>query len=258
MISLKLLTYNILFDMLNIHKRTNGIINIILNELPDIVALQEVNSISYDILKTNKNINKKYNFNKSQFNEMYGTLILSRFLIEEAITIPYNHTLMGRQLEYIKINVDGAKVIIATVHLESQFPSYKDKTEDSINSKVRTKISQYIETFYTLNQIKDHHIFMMGDTNISDKEEHIFETPYNYIDIYHHMGLGNLFAYTYDYKRNKMVKGRYQSRLDRIYYCNNTTNKAFEPLTYTLTGCTPLTSTGNCPSDHFGVIVECN
>lgn len=258
---LKLLTYNILFDEKDILHRTRAIIDIILNEEPDIIALQEVTPVSYTIIKTNTQLNKIYKINKVHFGEIYGTLILSKIPFDEADCIEMTHTEMGRKLEYIILNINGEKFIIATIHWESQFPTYKDKTEHAIKKKITTKISQYIESFVHLNKMKDYHIILMGDTNITNKEEHILTTPENYIDIYQYLNTDQVLdicnmQHTYDYKRNKLVKGKYQSRLDRIYYRNNTTNKDWLPVSYSFVGQNILDITEKHPSDHFGVVVE--
>lgn len=255
---IKLMTYNILFDSKYLEKRTNTIINIILSESPDIVALQEVTPSSYNIIVTNPDITKIYHINKIRFREPYGTLLLSKYPIEHASYIQMSITQMGRRLEYITVNIDDTKATIATVHWESQFPTYRDKTEKTIKKKMAIKISQYIESFAFLNKIKNNHIILMGDTNITEKETFIFETPDNYIDIYNEMELDSVSGakYTYDYKSNKMVKGKYQSRMDRIYYRNSTKNNKWETISYSLVGRDNIESINKPPSDHFGVVIE--
>ena len=66
--------------------------------------------------------------------------------------------------------------------------------------------------------------------------------------------ISNTIQYTYDYTKNNRIKGKFRSRLDRVY--TNIENHEHLIDTYELVGCEYVY--GKCPSDHFGVMVKIN
>ena len=64
--------------------------------------------------------------------------------------------------------------------------------------------------------------------------------------------ISNTIKYTYDYTKNNRIKGRFKSRLDRIYI--NAKNNKYNIASYELIGSEYIK--GKCPSDHFGIMIK--
>lgn len=231
---MKLLTYNIYFDPKEIEHRTKYIIKLINNNDYDIVTLQEVTPFTFHLIQTS-NLKEKYILNKSVFNEQYGCLILVKrgIKILEFNIFPYQNSLMGRCLEFVRLS----NIIIATTHLESEFRDISRKKEQFKN------MFNYFKNEYQ--------IIITGDMNIKEAETE-FPVPDQYVDVFNRFTIPIELSYTYDYKRNKMIKGKFRSRLDRIY-----TSKNIAAISYEQVGIHPINdATQIYPSDHFGIAVE--
>lgn len=236
---MKLLTYNIYFDPKEIENRTKYIINHIYQNDYDVVTLQEVTQYTFHLIQTSS-LKDKYILNKSAFNDQYGCLILVKrgVKINEFNIIPYQNSLMGRCLEIVKLEPN---IIIGTTHLESEFRDISKKKE------------QYEGMFQFMNNYLEagYRVIITGDMNIKEADT-IFPVPNNYVDVFTGFTIPVELSYTYDYKRNKMIKGKFRSRLDRIY-----TSKNVETITYEQIGTQPINEIGTVyPSDHFGIAVE--
>lgn len=236
---MKLLTYNIYFDSKEIETRTKYIIHHIYTSDYDIVTLQEVTQYTFHLIQTS-NLKEKYILNKSAFNEQYGCLILVKrgIKILEFNIVPYQNSLMGRCLEFVRLDND---IIIGTTHLESEFRDIIKK-KDQFNF-----MFNYMDGYLQNN----YRVIITGDMNIKETET-TFPVPSNYIDVFNGFSIPVELSYTYDCKRNKMIKGRFRSRLDRIYTSHN-----IAAISYEQVGTQPINNIGTIyPSDHFGIAVE--
>jgi endonuclease/exonuclease/phosphatase family metal-dependent hydrolase len=250
---MKLLTYNICFEDIHFEVRIKDIIKILLNESPDVICLQEVTQRSLNIILNSK-LTKLYNINQIIMNNSYQNIILCKYKIQENKEIPFIDTYMRRTLQYITFEFNKQHYLVANIHLESEFINRYTKSSD-ITNKIQRKISQFSQMFSLLKQYNTHHIFIMGDTNITQREETYMKIPKDFIDIYLYHQIPKFMEYTYDYKKNDMIKGKFQSRLDRIYYKPITSIFKYG-ITYSLIGTELNTITKMCPSDHFAIFLE--
>jgi endonuclease/exonuclease/phosphatase family metal-dependent hydrolase len=250
---MKLLTYNICFDNINFDIRIKNIIQILLDEFPDVICLQEVTQKSLDLILNSK-LNKLYNINKTTMDNSYQNIILCKHKILEKYEIPFADTYMKRTLQYIIFQFNKQSYLVANIHLESEFINQFTKSTNIINT-IQRKISQFNQMFSLLKQYNTHHVFIMGDTNITQKDESYMKIPKNFIDIYEYYQIPKFMEYTYDYKKNDMIKGKFQSRLDRIYYKPITPYIKYD-ITYSLIGTETNLITNMCPSDHFAILLE--
>jgi endonuclease/exonuclease/phosphatase family metal-dependent hydrolase len=250
---MKLLTYNICFEDIHFEIRINNIIQILLNELPDVICLQEVTHQSLNLILKSK-LNKLYNINKTIMDTSYQNIILCKHRIQENKEIPFTNTYMRRTLQYITFEFNNQHYLIANIHLESEFINRYTKSNEVINT-IQRKISQFNQMFSLLKQYNTYHVFIMGDTNITQRDEPYMIIPMDFIDIYLYYQIPKFMEYTYDYKKNDMVKGKFQSRLDRIYYKPVQSDFKYE-ITYSLIGTETNMITNTCPSDHFAILLE--
>ena len=231
---MKLLTYNIWFDSYYMEERMIAICQIILEKDVDFVALQEVTKKSLYFL--HYFLDGKYYFSKDKIDKEYDDIILSKHKIIEYYHKKFPITYMDREYNYIISEIDGKIIKIVNIHLESDYwHSYK-----------------YQQLKYIFDQIKDEdNVFIMGDTNIPDtKIGNKIKLPFNMKDAWIDDGQKIEIKYTYDYLRNSCIKGKYRSRIDRVFMKNNWNINKFE-----LIGTKEIIDK-IYPSDHFGIYLE--
>lgn len=223
MVVISLLTYNVWFNNYYIKDRINHICKLILDIYPDFISLQEVTLPIFVILK--KNLDRYYHFSISfeitKYN--YGTIILSKFPIIEHIIMPLSKTYMSRKYHQILVKKGSKLLKIISIHLESDYKS-------------DIKYEQLAEIFDKID--KKDNVFIMGDTNM---EEHVMLPDY----------LEDVETdYTFDSTKNANIRGKFQSRLDRIFM-----NKRCKIIKNELIG-TNVIYDNVYPSDHFGIYLE--
>lgn len=260
---MKFLTYNISFDSYGgyqvFEKRINHVVDVIIKNDADIVALQEVTPVSFMILKDK--LSKTYNFSKNMFLISYGCLLLSKYPIDINKSVQFKDTKMGRSLDYISFNVEDKKYLVVNVHLESEFARIskkKSKTPTELILQVVNKYSQYLTIFNEMEKYEDYNVIIMGDTNITELEKDIFLVPNDYFDVFTLFDFPPIvkknIEFTFDYVRNNRVMGKYRSRLDRIYIKKDKDIKPEDISSYELVGCDYYE--GKCPSDHFAIKID--
>ncbi len=255
--SITVATFNIWFDKYYIFERTNKIILEILQTKPriSVIALQEVTPAIFNFIKASL-ISEYYNFSTNEIIQPYDTVILvdKNFKINKHIKNRFAHTLMARNLEFVSITNLKTKdnFLVGTSHLESEFNKIKDQPN-------RYKLDQFKESFTTLdNFTKESNmnynmIIFMGDTNISNEENKIFEEkiPHGWNDFFIEFGSPKHLEFTYDHTKNNNTYFKSRSRLDRIYYKN--LKNTMQPYTFSFLGQEPANGYLFL-SDHFGVV----
>lgn len=265
--TLKLLTYNVYFDQLHQQQRFLEIIKIILTQKPDVVALQEITPNTFQMLLCHEPLLKEYHLSTDQFVWPYNVVTLSRHPIIDSRRFPFPKSQMGRHIEMIQIMFQEKPITIANLHLESIFLHYRDfrQSPESQQLKIQTKIDQFNYVFQKLPQITpDKPIFIMGDTNITPQDSDYFVVPKSqanqgkWVDAVTTFQLPEKYLLTYDYSKNSLIRGKFKSRSDRIYYRNpqNSGSDSFVPITFTIIGAEPIPGIKVCPSDHFGLLLE--
>jgi exonuclease III len=255
--SITVATFNIWFDKYYIFERTNKIILEILQTKPriSVIALQEVTPAIFNFVKASL-ISEYYNFSTNEITQPYDTVILvdKNFKINKHIKNRFAHTLMARNLEFVSITNLKTKdnFLVGTSHLESEFNKIKDQPN-------RYKLDQFKESFTTLdNFTKESNmnynmIIFMGDTNISNEENKLFEEkiPHGWNDFFIEFGSPKHLEFTYDHTKNNNTYFKSRSRLDRIYYKN--LKNTMQPYTFSFLGQEPANGYLFL-SDHFGVV----
>ena len=221
------LTYNIWFDEKYFHQRIKTLCQIIKQQNPDFIALQEVTEESLKIIKK---AFPRYNFIGEDLNFSYDVLLLSKYKPKNWDKYLLPKTKMGRSILFGVFQINKTLLTVGTFHLESDFSKNNPKEEqfNFITSLFQTKT------------------VIMGDTNLTQN------INTHYLDAFLQAGEPNEEKYTYS-KNNTNVKSN-NSRLDRIFY-----NFETSPTKFQLVGTNPSVITEQSsihPSDHFGVLTE--
>ena len=222
-----ILSFNVWFDEYGECERTASLLACIYKNNPDIICLQEIRPHIYE--KLIKNL-KKYQYHYPRnVTHNYGCVILSKYKITKYVTVPFKHTLMGRNLTNVKIEyprkvyknrklyIENTDIVVCTTHFESEFNRF---------SKNINKWSQIDESFQILEGIYNSYknVIFCLDSNLTEDEENTFKFPFNQDN-----GWGDAWItkgtddnkFTFDGKKNiylKQRKSRYRTRLDRILY----------------------------------------
>jgi endonuclease/exonuclease/phosphatase family metal-dependent hydrolase len=242
--SLKVCSYNIFFEKTHLLERTKALIKLLIQKDYDIIFLQEVTPLVLEYLIQSPLKQKlNYYFSKTSLQQGYDTVIISKSPLEFHQEIPLPKSQMGRKLE---IGIYQG-IIVGTTHLESVFhPKLVNIKKEQFKSIF--EISQnYSQALFPKKQIP---IILGLDTNITPREEN--DVAYNledgWKDIFQVVGSPEIIKHTYDYKRNDLIKNKYQGRLDRFYLLNNT----MKIKDYQLVGQEEISDKVYI-SDHFGI-----
>ena len=238
-----LVTFNIWFN--RIPERAKGLIQLVLNENPDFICLQEVTPFWFRYWTNHPKVRESYfisDFEPFKTVWPYGCAILSRHKPLEVgyLTFP---TKYQRKLLFLHFQLGTKKFAIGTVHLDSMSP-------DAPYRKAQLQIA----TDFLTKQ--NDMAILCGDFNFSDtfmyqekpENENI---PSNWGDTWLELGLDPQKGFTYDKNRNSFAKHS-PGRIDRICFLKNT---PVSPTSIKLFGTEPF-SPGIYPSDHFGLLAQ--
>lgn len=254
MLYMKLLQYNIYYGNchnISIDDRLYNICNKIMNIDTDIVCLQEVLSRKYNLIK--QYIKSKYKYiYPENISTDYDTIIISKYPFISTYTHNFEYTNMSRNLKIIETKIDNDKVMIATVHFESEF-----------NVNISNKLYQYnkcekiLRKLYNKTNIP---IFLCSDTNVCMNTEKEFNKIFNHDkqwrDVWIETGRDKKKEITFNTKTNPILLNRYKyrttnkymSRLDRILHISNYNEVVFDI----------INDTDKILSDHYGITCKFN
>jgi len=195
---MKIMTWNIDNDQINVIERSKKLIEIINNINPDIICLQEVTLPMYNSLITYLIDYKHTLFDNSK---SYNIMIFFKNNIENIEEISYKKltSLMSREVVIFKMK----SITLINVHLDSS-PINKD-----IRIKQIDEIKQIINNDINVNN----NIVICGDMNFIFEDE----TITNFIDY-------SPKEPSYNYITNKRILGPWISRLDRVFSNNEVKN----------------------------------
>jgi len=228
---LKIITYNVWFAEQDFDERAAGLLEIISNEQPHIIALQEVTPRLVNIIIANKWVQDNCFISDSTGENVYpyGVMFLTRIpwtnlVFQKLVTNMARKTLIG---EFYLSN--GQKIKVGTVHLESL-------------ENAKTRGIQLQTIFPYLADVE--HAFLMGDFNMAPADtENALINENGYIDVWPSLNptdIGNTFRF-------------YPRRIDRMIL----KSKIIKPITMKIIGNVPIRD-NIYPSDHFGLCAEYN
>ena len=158
---LTVMTWNMWFDKKNRAQRTETLLNEVRCYDPDIVALQEVVSESFEIIVAKMRPNY-YIIGTISPDVGYDTIILSKFPPIEWNRYYLPKTKMGRNLLLATLQTPTRQITVGTFHLESIFNKRANTAEILKESQLK-----YIYAISPMNSI------LMGDTNLPLSERGI-------------------------------------------------------------------------------------
>ena len=223
---MKIFSLNIWFDNYLIKDRTITLIDYLLKNDFDVIALQEVTKPVLSVIF--KSIQHKYEHIHTNLDDdiSYGICIISKTPITDRQNYKFKNSRMNRSLIFGKIN----DIIFSTSHFESEF----------YNIHVNKKIEQFNQTFELLSRFNK--VFFIGDTNLTKKDEN-FICHQNFDDIYLLIDNSKDNLYTYDGVSNPYINNKIRSRVDRAYIKN------IHPKSFS-------NENNIIMSDHYGLTVE--
>ena len=245
-----IMTYNVWFEEKYIQERTEKIIETIKLYEPDVICFQELTERSYEYLE-NKLTDIYYIFQifmseKNPYGCGIGCKRSSVEIIQQPYYYDYNNTKMSRRLIGCEVKIRGKHFHILNTHLESL------PMNDHLRSLQFNTIKQVITPLSN--------VILCGDFNIIRDDEQINSKIANskLYDSWIQIGCPSRICYTYNHKKNSNIKGKYQNRLDRIYYSvNDESDFNLEVKRMALTGLSKINNDIPIqPSDHFGLLAE--
>jgi endonuclease/exonuclease/phosphatase family metal-dependent hydrolase len=229
---IKILSYNVWFDhSANLLNRMKAIGDIIVQEDPDLIALQEMTPYICSVLFSQPWVLNYFvsdplgvELGKSRDDLKYGNIILSKVNFRDLLLkdFPSNQS---RKALCGSVYFNNVLFTLGTFHLESYPSSFAFR-------------KQQLELFRSITNASEH-IVLLGDSNIERDEENNALYPKfkeAWLELY------NTGGYTF----NSSLPCR---RYDRVFYTSNTIkmNQVYYVGKETIPG-------GTYPSDHLGVV----
>ena len=259
---LRLLTYNVWFGDVATSARLEALGKVIAECDPHVLCLQEVTPQSMFALRAQEWWDGYVVGPKPPLQEYFSMMLFKRELGGELVRRDqhaFRNSQMGRYLDvvsYMRCPHSGVNFAVGSSHLES----YINANRTSANER-RVQIA---ECFSHLN--KHPNAIFMGDTNWDDKDGAV-KTPEGWRDAWLELRPDDP-GYTYDAKKNAMLRGYLQKRLDRAFV----KLKHFEVKKIEMVGTEPIpdvtyhktvSNRGKAeilelpvlPSDHFGLLL---
>jgi len=228
---LSFVTWNIWFDDYQRQRRTQVLVNEIMEYSPDFVALQEVTPDTYEnCFKKIKNY-----YRVGDVRQAYDTLILSKHPCLNWSRYVLPQTGMGRNVLLGDFSLPSGKVLkVGTFHLESVFTGEGEELK-----------KRQLQFIY---DITPQNVILMGDTNITKPIETLF------VDLYEKIGSPKAYEYTYSGSMNKNIRNKkMNSRVDRIYVKQEYKINQFFLLGERGSFYHDLKNQYVPPSDHYGI-----
>lgn len=272
--SLRVLTYNIWFDHLEMRTRMQSIASIIVDSEADVVGLQEVTPESLVMLTEEKDFMSMYNLVKANFGSAYfcALFVKKGRPFRNPQWKPYSNSIMGRGCTSCEVEIyPGKHVNVGTTHLESfAGRHFTGAAERPIQLQDATQhlFAKQINTIDIVGSL------LFGDFNWKDPTAKA-DNDGNAIDFCHPNGEWQDAwktrhekdpGYTYDGKRNLMLSHWWRNRFDRILYhgnitCGMTMLAGDQPVDDNLTYMKvsknlPPRELPIFPSDHFAVLSQ--
>ncbi|PSC75334.1 Endonuclease exonuclease phosphatase family isoform B [Micractinium conductrix] len=258
---LTLLTWNVWFrEDIHVEARMAAIGGVIAARRPTFVCLQEVTPHIYHLFQRSPWWPAYYASNCPAGAPYFTTLLALRDAVQGAAgsfaEIPYENSIMGRDLKTVAGKVGGHSVRVATTHLESPTGWQPDQQHR------QQRQAQLQHAAVLLELAREDDVLLAGDMNWGPDDGQP-PLPGGWCDAWLHLhgGAGEQEGMTYDNRQNAMLHkkgGRaLRRRLDRVF-CRL---RCWRLAGLELVGRQPLPGLqfeGRpvLPSDHFGLLLE--
>ncbi len=242
------MTYNVWFDKATAAQRIPEILDIVVQQKPDIIAIQEAENWLLDYIEDDTRLNEYHLIYKRNWLDYLsgtlagGLLFMSRLAVNnKGMTFQELPSAMSRGLLTMKVQLNKTDLCLSTVHLESML-------EDT---EIRIEQISLIEQYHS--QCKN--LILLGDFNFGDTDPENNKISTDYIDVWKKLKT-NVPGYTWNKKQNPYAKtnsfsGENSRRLDRIFIKGD----AIKTQSIRIVGNKSFFSPHGkiFPSDHFGL-----
>ncbi|XP_069936326.1 tyrosyl-DNA phosphodiesterase 2 [Cherax quadricarinatus] len=234
-------------DDKNLKKRTKTIARIIERERADIVFLQELVPKTFTYLE---NLLPQFVFVVGDTRDYFTATLLRRTTVyfDAHNIVPFENTVMGRNLLCVEAHIGDVKLNLLNTHLESTAEHSKERVEQLTLAFTNMKSCLPSST-----------VIFGGDLNIRDKEMSSVHPPSNFFDLWEACGRRPECRWTWDTERNtnKEMPGRFKPkcRFDRVFL-RSAESPLVKPQHFGLLGLEKAPGTQSFPSDHWGIIVH--
>ena len=243
-ISLSVLSWNIDgLDEKYTVDRADGVCDVIVAKLPDVVYLQEIVPVTWDSI--NQKLGSTYSFFRKEVPFRYYHILLIRkssgITVEgELEMLQFPDSKQGRFLLQLPVKFHGLEFQLMTSHLES------------MNHYTTERKAQLKTCFSTMNEqcnSQSKICILAGDMNLMDREAIQVGVPDGLADTWEASEGRDKDSnkYTWDSSEPRF-------RLDRMYY--GPVDSALCLRKFQLVGASVLSKIGVYPSDHLGLYVE--
>ncbi|GAB6028296.1 hypothetical protein CHUAL_002473 [Chamberlinius hualienensis] len=247
---IKFITWNIDgLDKRSLPARIENVTKILNCELPDVVHLQELVPTTFPELEKLLPDYKVIAGGNPSEDEYFTATLLRRATVSCDFheIIPFETSVMGRNMLVVKIKVNNTNMMFINTHLESTKPYEKERVKQL--KSVFMKI---------LAEDADQTVLFAGDLNIRDKElNSVGGIPAGLEDLWITCGSRPECIYTWDPVRNTNLEMAYphraRFRFDRVYLRRGN-RSSLMPKHFGLIGLEKIRSCGRFPSDHWGVV----
>ncbi|XP_067004499.1 tyrosyl-DNA phosphodiesterase 2 isoform X2 [Anabrus simplex] len=237
-------------DEINLKRRTKAVCQIIFQEKPDIVFLQEVIPETFSYISDKL---PEYMCIAGNVEGYFSALMLRRYTVyyDSHKIIQFPSSLMQRNLLCAEVHIGPLKLQLMTSHLESGMEHTKER------------LNQLQTAFKMIQKMPENQtVIFGGDLNLRDKELSVSGgVPPGIEDLWIACGSRKECQYTWDNVRNtnKSVPGKFKPRcrFDRIYI-RHAHPRAVVPMHFGLIGIQKIINTQSFPSDHWGIQVFFN
>jgi endonuclease/exonuclease/phosphatase family metal-dependent hydrolase len=240
--ALRVATFNVWFDAFEHEVRRSAVLDILEQESPDVIALEEVTQPFLDALLASPWIREHYAISRIELDPAarYDVVMLSRLPVARFTA----HTLtsrMGRMLHTVELMTTEGTVAVGGIHLES------------MREMTPTRLVQIDECVPVLCSAPT--AIWLGDFNAAPSSEEDLRIRESFRDTWEELVTEP--GYTRDTKQNAMlakVKDDRHQRIDRIWL----KSKSFTPTSIRMLGTEPIPGTEGqvFPSDHFGLVAD--
>ena len=259
---IRLLTYNVWFGDVATVERLEALGKVIEECDPHALCLQEVTPQAMFVLRSQAWWERYVVGPKPPLQEYFSMMLFKRTVRGEAVKrdqYPFRNSQMGRYLDvvsYMRCPSSLRTFAVGSSHLESYINANRTSAKE--------RRVQIAECFSWLN--KHENAIFMGDTNWDDKDGDV-PLPPEWRDAWLEMH-PNDPGYTYDARKNAMLRGYLRKRLDRAFV----KLKHFDVKSIEMVGTQPIpgvtyhktvSNRGKAeiielpvvPSDHFGLLL---
>jgi tyrosyl-DNA phosphodiesterase 2 len=243
-----LLTWNIDgLDNKDILERTTAVVKDIKTLKPDIIFIQEIVPMTWDILE--KALDSDYHCRcaNNELPYFHGLFVLKKksIDIDDSLKITkFPNSQMLRHLLRQKVYIAGHPLYLFTSHLES------------MKSSAGERKNQLAQCFEQMTKLQEPSI-LGGDLNVRDTEVRSVGIPCNCVDAWESCGSDPEHEYTWDTVANNNLDVTWNSKLrfDRVYLCQGNPSNV-KTISFRLVGKDRLESCGRFASDHWGIMAE--